>query len=114
MRAELCRAILAMAGGVPIHLAIDNSSVVKGIKKALHEIGRARVFDYHGRENEDLWEVLWKIVKSRPNFATKVKWTNGHATQDHINDGVTTKQEAANNDMADRAADEWRLSTRRG
>ena len=109
MRAELCGAILAMAGGVPIHLAIDNSSVVKGIKKALHEKRRARAFDWQGRENEDLWEVLWRIVKSRPNFATKVKWTKGHATQDHIDDGLTTKQEAANNDMADRAADEGRL-----
>ena len=109
MRAEFCGAILAMAGGVPIHLAIDNSSVVKGIKKALYEKGRARVFDNQGRENEDLWEVLWKIVKSRPNFATKVKWTKGHATHDHINEGETTKQKAANNDMADRAADEGRL-----
>ena len=46
--------------------------------------------------------------------AIKVKWTIGHGTQDHINEGVTTKQEAANNERADHAADEGRLQHKVG
>ena len=109
MRAELCGAILALAAGRGLHLAVDNSSVVKGIKKALRAKRKARPFHYYRRPNTDLWKVIWDMVKSRPAYTVRVKWTKGHAKEEHIEKGQTTKWEAQQNEKADHAADEGRL-----
>ena len=109
MRAEICGAILALAAGRPTRMAIDNSGVVRGINQAERARQKDRPFIFHRKANEDLWEVVWNIFQRRLPGVTVAKWTKGHATEQDIKQGITTKWEADQNHLADQAADEGRL-----
>ena len=106
MRAELCGAILVLAAKRPAFAAIDNAAVVKGINKALALIRLGRPFAYWRKPNADLLRVSWQILKSRRPGSVRVKWTKAHATDEHVRQGRTTREEAQHNERADHVAEE--------
>ena len=109
MRAELCGAILVLSAKRPVFAAIDNAAVVKGINKALALIKLGRPFAYWRKPNADLWRVIWKILKSRRLGSVRAKWAKAHATEEHVRQGRTTREEAQHNERADHAAEEGRM-----
>ena len=109
MKAELCGAIVALGGGTPMRLASDNSAVVRFIKVMMHAKVKGRPFPFHRRPNEDLWAVLWEVIAMCQYTAIVANWTKGHATQSHVDEGVTTEWEAKQNEKADGLAEKGGL-----
>ena len=70
---------------------------------------KGRPFHYLKGPSEDLWKVMWDIIKEAPHNAVKAIWTKGHARREHIDQGKTTLWEMVQNDKADHAAEEGRL-----
>jgi len=53
----------------------------------------------------DLWEHFHKAATSKGAHAIAITWVKGHATQEHINKGITTRINKLGNDEADNVAD---------
>ena len=53
----------------------------------------------------DLWELAWQAVLERGPDAQKVSKVKGHATQQHIDEGLATAEQKEGNDWADTYAD---------
>ena len=53
----------------------------------------------------DLWYHLYLAIKAKCTRAIQFTWVKGHATEDHIAQGVTTRAHKIGNDAADQVAD---------
>ena len=103
-RAELAGSIVSFAKPGALHLALDNLSVVNGIKRILDGGKRARR-PWSLRSDADLWEIAERAINAKGRNSITVTWTKGHATWRHILDGITSERNAIGNGYADAAAD---------
>ena len=103
-RAELASVIAALAKPGPLHIALDNLSVVFGVLNILEGIqGTKRPWAL--RPDGDLWAIAEQAISSRGANSVTVAWTKGHATWIHLLNGTTTYKDAIGNGFADAAAD---------
>ena len=49
------------------------------------------------------------MVNSEGLGSVRAKWTKAHATEEHVGQGRTTREEAQHNERADHAAEEGRM-----
>ena len=54
----------------------------------------------------DLWQHFYEMAKAKTTQAIKLTWVKGHATAQHIQDGITTTINKEGNDAADLIADD--------
>ena len=53
----------------------------------------------------DLWQHFYIAVQAKGTRAIKITWVKGHATEEHINKGITDERNKQGNDVADKCAD---------
>ena len=53
----------------------------------------------------DLWDHFEKALRAKGTNAVNLTWVKGHATQQHIDAGVSNPVDKSGNDAADEAAD---------
>ena len=53
----------------------------------------------------DLWEHLHKAICAKGVHSVRISWVKGHATQSHIDNGITTEVNKTGNHKADETAD---------
>eukprot|EP00973_Karenia_brevis_P034255 4725144-Karenia_brevis.AAC.1 len=86
-RAELVALILSLYAPGPVHVALDNASVVSFAQFLLHHLQHHDLpcFDssFCKKVNGDLWRIFYFAVVSKGHMAVKVSKTKGHALSDH-------------------------------
>ena len=45
--------------------------------------------------------IPWNAILTRGHGAARIKWVKGHATEDAVHKGVTTRRDKDGNDKAD-------------
>ena len=83
-RVELLGAILALFSDLPLHLAIDNESVVRRAAKYIlclqnHPDEQIPGVPLGLPTNGDLWKIFCDVLRARGPHSVKVKKTKGHA-----------------------------------
>ena len=106
-RTELAAAIVAISAEGPVHIASDSEAFVSKARKLQKQMLKGRKINRKWKlmSDGDLWEHFYKALKAKNPRAFKATWVKGHATEDHVNEGVTTKLHKEGNFEADRAAD---------
>ena len=92
--------ITAMLLPMPIHIGIDNSTVVQNFHKLQKfaeeqlSVGGALRSGLHPLRKPwqlvtdgDLWKVAWNILMQRGTTTVKVTKVKGHATEQHVEEG---------------------------
>ena len=98
-RAELRAALWALEWtGEPVEITSDNESVVKGVYQILFSDSTPK------GTHEDLWARMEEAIKAAGKGNVSIRWTKGHAEQQHIDAGVSTPFDKAGNDGADALA----------
>ena len=100
-RAELQAVRLTLSGcrkwETKLWITLDNSAVVGDLNKCIQNQG-----NMHKKDNQDIWGSLNLLIAERAKRkALRVTWTKGHATEEHIAEGKTSKEEKARNEGAD-------------
>jgi ribonuclease HI len=109
-RTELAAGVIAICANGPVHIGsdsrafVDKANLILGAmaKNPQHTPSRPWALTSDG----DLWEHFEKAVRAKSVSAVKISWVKGHATQQHVDDGVTTHEQKIGNFHADGAADE--------
>ena len=104
-RTELVAAIVAMSANGPVHVASDSKVFVSKACKLQKLKGRTTNRKWKLISDGDLWEHFYKALKTKNPRSFKATWVKGHATEKHINKGITTQLHKEGNFEADRAAD---------
>ena len=131
-RCELAAAIIAMIAPRPVHIGIDNQTVVgKGTEIIQHERRRQEEDRYgkngammfggkrsrlhkktpykrgwaHTRDG-DLWDIFADLVRDRGPETVKISKVKGHATEEMVSEGKVKAEDKEGNDKADEAADQ--------
>ena len=60
----------------------------------------------HTPRDSDLRSHFSEVVRAKGTHAVKVSWVTGHASQEHVEHGITTAERKRGNDTADRLTDE--------
>ena len=91
----------------PIHLASDSEAFIKKAHYIIKCIHKNKKFKraWGTTSDGDLWEHFYKAVKKKSPEAVKFTWVKGHATDEHIQKGITTKENREGNKIADETAD---------
>ena len=103
-RAELQAVRLTLSGcrkwETKLWITLDSSAVVGDLNKRIQNQGKM-----HKKDNQYIWESLNLLIAERAKRkALRVTWTKGHATEEHIAEGKTSKEEKARNEEADELA----------
>ena len=53
----------------------------------------------------DLWEIFHEVIKQKGHLAVKLTKVKGHATEEHIKEGISKQRDKEGNDYADQNAD---------
>ena len=107
-RAELRLALAAFEWAEePTEVVSDNDWVVKGTYRII--MGQGRPEGAH----QDLWIRMEAAIRKMGNGAAAIRWTKGHATQEHIDQGCSNLVDQYGNDQADKLATmaqgEWKI-----
>lgn len=109
-RTEIAAGIIAICANGPIHLGSDSRAFVDKANWIINEIANNR--DPQGKthwkltSDGDLWYHFCCAIKAKGPASVRISWVKGHASQDHIDAGVTSVEDKAGNDQADLVADE--------
>ena len=106
-RTELAAAVLAISAHDPVHFASDSQTMVKRAKYyiSLIEKGRTPRKPFAVSSDGDLWEHFFKAAQAKSAQSIEISWVKGHATEQHVQKGVTTQDDKTGNDQADEVAD---------
>ena len=106
-RTELAAGILALMAHGPIHLASDSKAFVDRANKYLSMLRKRKQPKRPWKliSDGDLWEHFWKAAEAKTPSAIAIVWVKGHATQQHIDQGITTQEKLVGNKEADDTAD---------
>ena len=106
-RTELAAAIVAISADGPVHVGSDSKAFVSRARKLQRNLanGRAAKKQWKLISDGDLWEHFYKALQTKGPNSFRATWVKGHATEDHVNKGVTTNQDRIGNDHADKIAD---------
>ena len=117
---ELAAWILVLTKPVRSNYATDSKNMMD---KALYLIQQAKVIEDKRSRGEklnsacpykkawglqvdgDLWEIAWKAILQRGSLNQKIRKLKGHATEEDVKEGRSTKKDQEGNDKADRNAD---------
>jgi ribonuclease HI len=107
-RTELAAAILAISSNGPVHLGTDSKAFVLRANFILDLIRQNKLpkVRWGLMSDGDLWEHFFKVARAKSPEAIRITWVKGHATQEHINRGITTQTHLEGNDTADKTADQ--------
>jgi len=106
-RTELAAGILAISAHGPTNIGSDSEVFVNKAKILLQDIRSGHVCKYTGKlmSDGDLWEHFARAALAKSPDAIRLTWTKGHATDWHIQQGITSVEDKEGNDQADRVAD---------
>jgi len=108
-RAELAAGIVAVMADGPIHIGSDSKIFVDEANRLLRLLKKGTMHAHRAPwstvNDGDLWQHFFKAIKAKGPEAIKVSWVKGHATNEHIRSGISTLEQQAGNDSADKAAD---------
>ena len=106
-RTELAAGIIAVCAHGPVHIGSDSKAFVDTANVILQDItkGRKPHKPWKLVSDGDLWDHFHQAVISKGVESLKITWVKGHATQDHIDKGITTLKNKLGNDEADAVAD---------
>ena len=106
-RNELAAGIVAMCAHGPVHPGSDSevfvdkaNAIVEGLKT-----NPARKCHHNTTSDGDLWMYFVKIVKHKGLHSVKFTWVKGHATDEHVAQGISTQIDKEGNANADTCAD---------
>jgi hypothetical protein len=105
-RFEVLAALAALHLPRAISLGTDCKAVIQGHHYILKMLARGRKCRFANRTNGDLWSRWQEVVVARGVRSAQLRWTKGHATQEHVDSGITTEWDKLNNDVVDKWADE--------
>ena len=103
-RTEIAAGLLALSGPGPVHFASDSLNFVRDATRILEGARQGREKPWSLMPNGDLWAIFDEHVTHKGKHAIKATWVKGHATDQHIVDGVTTHTHKVNNDRVDKLA----------
>ena len=108
-RAELRAALEAFElADEATEVVSDNDWVVKGTYRII--MGQGRPEGAH----QDLWIRMEAAISKLGRGAAGIRWTKGHATQEHIDQGYSNQADQYGNDKADKLAtlaqEDWKVN----
>ena len=96
---------MALCANRPIHLALDNKSIVSKLNTVLRLGSKPPLRPWSLQADGDLWEIAHDVLRWRGGAtSTVINWCKGHADDSHIHEGITDTYRAWGNDLADKAA----------
>ena len=73
--------------------------------KGAIQLGIDHTINWKLRSDGDLWEYFHKCLLAKGHHSCNFTWVKGHATDEHVQKGITTEEDKVGNDMSDKAAD---------
>ena len=106
-RTELAAGILAACGNGPVYIASDSEVFVEGVNNLMEEVnlGIQVKLNFKLISDGDLWEHMYKVLCAKGSHSFQARWVKGHATADHVSDGMLTEELRVGNHRADAIAD---------
>ena len=91
-RTELAAGIVALSAHGPVHIGSDSRAFVDTANRYIklinkkHEVKRPWKLVSDG----DLWEHFDKAVQAKGAHSVKITWVEGHATDQHVAEGISS------------------------
>ena len=104
-RAELAAAIHALSAPGPTHIASDSQAFCRKANEILANPEQHPRRPWGLQPDGDLWQNFYQCATSKGVEAVRITWVKGHATDDHVAQGITTDTHRKGNDAADKCAD---------
>ena len=106
-RTELAAAIIAISAYGPVHLASDSKAFVDLANQILDDLKHSRPLKRSWKltNDGDLWHHFHEAAREKVHTSLQIVWTKGHATDDQVEQGVTTTEQQRGNTRADETAD---------
>ena len=106
-RTELAAGLIAMCAYGPVHIGSDSKAFVDTASAYLRQIAKGSKprKPWKTVSDGDLWELFWNAAAAKGTRAVRLSWVKGHATQQHVDEGITTAKDRTGNHHADKAAD---------
>jgi ribonuclease HI len=107
-RTELAAAILAMCANGPVHLASDSAAFVNKANAIAEmvKVGKKPKRHFNLTSDGDLWGQFYEALLCKGAGSVRFTWVKGHATQQHVDSGITTESRKVGNCEADKCADQ--------
>ena len=90
-----------------MHIGSDSRAFVDQANKYIHQITSKQALKKPWKliNDGDLWEHFYKAVQAKGPNSIKITWVKGHATPQHVDEGITTQADLEGNDESDKTAD---------
>eukprot|EP00973_Karenia_brevis_P075302 10461494-Karenia_brevis.AAC.1 len=101
---------MALLSSLPVHIALDNLTVVKKAQHYHTLLFSSDVphISFSQINNGDLWQLFVHIVRARGPHSCAFSWTKGHAlapeNKKYIDNSPSLLYQAVHNDKADTSA----------
>ena len=104
---ELAAGIIAMCAYGPVHIGSASKAFVDAGSEYLRQIAKGKKprKPWKTVSDGDLWEHFWLAASAKGTKSIRLSWVKGHATQEHVDKGITTESDSAGNHQANRAAE---------
>ena len=106
-RTEIAAGIIAACANGPVHIGSDSEVFVLKAKCIIESIqkGCECKCNWKLMSDGDLLEHFYEVVKAKGAQAIRITWVKGHATDQHVEKGITTDKNKVGNQIADEVAD---------
>jgi ribonuclease HI len=106
-RTELAAGILAVCSHGPVHIGSDSLAFVTKANLLLQLLqqGHKPHKNWLLASDGDLWHQFQRVATAKGPASIKITWVKGHATEQHVQEGITTEAKRAGNNEADTMAD---------
>ena len=106
-RTEIAAGIISVCANGPVHIGSDSEVFVGKAKCIIAHIraGHVNRCNWKLVSDGDLLEQFYKHVEAKGARAVNITWVKGHATDQHVQDGITTEEHKIGNKVADEVAD---------
>lgn len=89
-----------------LHGALDNSVVVKTVNEILCNMQCSHAKPWALRSNGDLFQRIEDTLKQRGFESIRLSWIKGHATSQHVDEGLITQWQKDQHEITDKVARE--------
>ena len=102
-RTELAAGIIAICAHGPVHIGSDSEVFVNTANRILQNLRDNHEPYKHWKlvGDGDLWEHFYCAARQKGPSSIRLTWVKGHATQEHIDQGISTPTKKVGNDEAD-------------
>ena len=106
-RTELAAGIIAICAYGAVHIGSDSEAFVNKANQYMNDInnGIKTIKPWKLINDGDLWEHFYKAVETKGTQAIQITWVKGHATQEHIDKGISNETDMQGTYEADITAD---------